>query len=303
MKLQDLITTRFGIGLALLVARCRPPGLGRSIACFVADRIANRRSSELVRSIAANQWIVSGRKLSRQEVDRAVHRVLRNAGRSLYDFYHNLDNPGIDARLVVFDENVTSLLDRMRNSKEGGVVVAPHLSNFDLAVRTAVQTGVRTLLLTINDGAPAYRLQDLLRRNVNLTVKPVSLHALKDAVRRLREGGSVITGIDRPLPRSRYRPLFFGRRTALPVHHIHLALRTNVPISVISIRREQDGLYYVSASEPIMLNRYPNRMDETIRNAERVLEIAAGHISRSPEQWSMFHPVWPEAIGEMAEID
>jgi len=232
-------------------------------------------------------------------MDEAVRQVLRNAGRCLYDFYHNLNKPEVDARLVAFDENTLRLLNRMRDSTEGVVVVSPHLSNFDLAVRTAVQTGIRTQILTLNNGAPAYQLQDLLRRNGDLTVTPVSLRAMKMAAHRLREGGSIVTGIDRPLPRSRYKPSFFGRATALPVHHICLALKVNVPISVISIRRNEDGLYHVSSSGLITLRRYPNRTDEIIRNAEHILNIAAGYIRQTPEQWSMFHPVWPEAVEEM----
>lgn len=286
------------MGFALLIARCRP-SVGRAVARLMADCLAAQRSSTLARSIRANQWIVRDKAPGRRELDELARRVLRHAARSLYDFYHNLDRPDGDRRLVSFDATIVGLLDRMRTSKEGVVVVAPHLSNFDLVVRAALRTGVRTQILTLNNGAPAYQAQDLLRRNPNLTVTPVSAHTLKTAVQRLKEGGSVVTGIDRPLHRSSYRPRFFGRSAALPVHHIYLALKTDTPVSVISAHSDANGTCRVGASDLIAMRRYPNRADDIVRNAEHILEIAADYIRQTPDQWSMFFPVWPDALEEM----
>jgi KDO2-lipid IV(A) lauroyltransferase len=301
LKLQDVSTSRFGIRFALWIAGIRPQRLGYAATRFVCNRLASLRSSEVVRSICANQWVVSGKRLTRDELDAAARRVLINAGYSLYDFYHNLNNPGADARLVSFDANTERLLDRMRAAREGVVVVAPHLSNFDLTVRAAVRTGVRTQILTLNNGAPAYHAQDLLRRSPNLIVTPVSLHAVRMAVERLQDGGSVVTGIDRPLHTSRYRPRFFGRATFLPVHHIYLAMKTGAPVCVIAVQRTANGVYAVGASDFIRLEGNPHDPEKILHNAEQVLNVAAGYIRRNPEQWSMFFPVWPEALAEMKQ--
>jgi lauroyl/myristoyl acyltransferase len=35
---------------------------------------------------------------------------------------------------------------------------------------------------------------------------------------------------------------------------------------------------------------------EILKNAEPVLEVAAGYIRQAPTQWSMYYPLWPEAL-------
>lgn len=301
LNTRKLATTRFGIGLALLIAKSQRPRSGHAIVRFLARRLAKNRASPLGRSVRANQWIAGGKSLNRAQLDDAAQNVLVNAGYSLYDFYHFLNKPDEVDRRVHFSPDVLELLDRMRKGRASIVVVAPHVSNFDLVVQAAGHRGIQTQILTLNDGAPAYQMQDLLRSHPNLAVTPVSVHALKMAVQRLQEGGSVVTGVDRPLSNAHHTPRFFGRPAPLPVHHVYLARKVNAPVCVIGVRRDAEGHYHVRSSDPIKLTSYPHPDDEMVRNAERVLEIAAEYIRAAPEQWAMFYPVWPHAVEEMEQ--
>jgi len=47
------------------------------------------------------------------------------------------------------------------------------------------------------------------------------------------------------------------------------------------------------------MESYPDRHQEIILNAERVLSIAEAAIRRAPQQWAMFYPVWPEMLDKM----
>jgi lauroyl/myristoyl acyltransferase len=44
------------------------------------------------------------------------------------------------------------------------------------------------------------------------------------------------------------------------------------------------------------MQSHPDRHQEIIINAERVLHIAEDFIRRDPSQWSMTFPVWPDIM-------
>ena len=108
-----------------------------------------------------------------------------------------------------------------------------------------------------------------------------------------------MTGIDRPIADTRYRPRFFGRPASLPVVHVQLALKTNVPVYVVAAIMRPDHTYEIHTSEPIEMQRYKDRETELIENAETILKIAEDYIRMAPVQWSMFYPVWPEVENEV----
>jgi KDO2-lipid IV(A) lauroyltransferase len=112
----------------------------------------------------------------------------------------------------------------------------------------------------------------------------------------------VITAVDRPLPDpedAKYPSHFFGRKAAMPVFYIRLALKHHLPITVLGGCRRSDGRYCVWASDPIPLRHYADLVEETVLNTETILRSVADVIRQAPEQWAMFYPVWPEALVEV----
>jgi lauroyl/myristoyl acyltransferase len=121
----------------------------------------------------------------------------------------------------------------------------------------------------------------------------MSVTSMREAEQRLRDAGLVLTGMDRPLPGSKYTPRFFGKATALPVSYIPMAIKNNVPVVVVCCY--SDGMRYVlDASEMIEMISYKDRREEIEQNAERVLVEAEKMILAHPEQWFMYYPLWPE---------
>jgi len=123
-----------------------------------------------------------------------------------------------------------------------------------------------------------------------------SFAALRQALRHLRQGGIVLTGIDRPVPAPRVCPRFFGRPAALPTHHVSLAVKAGVPVMFMVPVLRSDGKYHVQTSEAIEMVHHPDRATEEILNAERVLGVAERFIRKDPQQWSISLPVWPQAL-------
>ncbi len=287
MDFDALAASRIGMGLALRASRALPPAAARVLARRVARRLARDRSSAMVRAVRANQWVVSGRKLEGSALDEAVVEVLHNAGMFLYDLHHlPVDAQHSIGRLVVADEAFERLLAWTREMPL--VVAGCHLGNFDLVGRALAYAGWRVQVLSVPDPNDAYRAQNELRERAGLEMTPVSLEALKRAARRLAEGGSVVTGLDRPLPEAAERVRFFGEEAPLPLLHVRLAMRAKVPVVVAGAPRGEDGRYRLVISDPIeMVGNDP------MENAERVLASAERFIAAAPRQWAMPHAVWP----------
>jgi len=125
-------------------------------------------------------------------------------------------------------------------------------------------------------------------------VTPVGVEALRSALKRLRNGGVVVTGVDRPLSEHDDPILFFGRPARLPTGHVRLALQTNAPILVACCVQEPTGRYALLLAPPLEMERTYDRNEDIRHNARRVLAILEDMIRQAPEQWLMFVPVWPE---------
>jgi KDO2-lipid IV(A) lauroyltransferase len=179
------------------------------------------------------------------------------------------------------------------------IIVSVHHSSFDLMMQTAALLGFKAQALSLPNPRGGYEIQNDMRRQVGLEITPASKSSIRQAIERLKGRGTVITGIDRPIPGTNYCPLFFGRPARVPVHHVQLALQANVPVYVVGSHLQADGTYEAESSDPIYMQPYSDRRTEILKNAESVLKVAADFIRRAPTQWSMYFPVWPEAEYEL----
>jgi len=299
MDLQALLNSRYSVGLALALGRALPPGLAYRLTDWFADRLAGRTQSRLVQAVRANQWVVSQGQLDSGELERITRATLRHTGRCLYDFYHYLNNPDAIRRLVRFSPEFERCRARIREGQAGTLIVCPHLSNSDMAGQALGLENLNIQVLSYPQPTGGYRWQNRIRSSVGLQMTPTSVAALRQAEEKLRSGGVVLTGLDRPISGSKYLPRFFGRPASLPVTHVRLALKFGIPITVIACQQQPDGSYCLLASDPIPMEPHPDRMEETLQNAEALLRVVEAWIQRAPDQWAMFYPVWPEAINEL----
>ncbi len=203
----------------------------------------------------------------------------------------------------ILDRPLLSLLDAQA-SQTGLIVVGLHMGNFDLIMQVAArlareQANLRGLVLSFPEPGKGYQLQNKLRQLGNLEVIPASLAAIRKAEQWLAGGGVVLSGLDRPLADMKYRPHFFGRPASLPVLHVPLALRSKAPVLVAAVLLQPDKTYQLMISDLYTMKEYSDHQKEILVNAETLLEAAENFVRRSPQQWSMYYPVWPEAMAEM----
>ena len=298
---RTIINSPFGLKLAYLIGRYTPYRLGHRIALFVADCISARKSWKMVRASRCNQWVAYGEQLDRYALNKIVEENFRSIASSIFDLYHNLDNPAAFLRIIEPDPFAIQLVQRPEFSDRGLVVAGIHMSNFDMAFQAGGLAGIKALTLTLPELNAGYQKQLDMRMKKGLNIVPASVGSLKHGVDHLKAGGMIITGIDRPDDAYLYRPKFFGRPAAIPIHHIFLALKSHVPIIVAAIHRRSDGKYRFHFSEPIEMQPHPDRHTEIMLNAEIILHIAEDFIRLDPSQWAMTFPVWPDAMDHVPE--
>ena len=299
MTLQTIINSRIGIGLILAIGKIIPPKLGFKLADWVAKKIASRKESLMVRALRANQWIITGQKLTSEELDEQVLNTFQHIAHVQYDLYHNLDNYQATLDRMVLSPKLVGILNSRREGTEGTLILAPHLSNFDLAGRAMALNGYDIQVLSYPQPHGGYQWQNRLRKEIGIDVSPMSTESLRRAKARLNAGGLVISGLERPLPETNYYPKFFDHPAPVPVFYVRLALQTKCAMMIIACVGTPKEDYILECSDLIYLKPYKNPVLEIVKNAEKVLKVAEPFIRAHPEQWAMSYPVWPFALDQM----
>ena len=289
--------------LGLFLGEVLPSKPGVGLVKLITWFITRRKNYDQVKAVRANQWVISGKTLTGKELDKRVKQVYMSSGISLYDYFHCMRKEERIRELIQFDDNLLYFLERVKSGKERTLGLILHMGAFDLSGYAIALRGARPLVLAYPNPNQGYQWHNELRRQAGLEVEPLTMESFHQATRHLRNGGTVITGVDRPWSGGQYHPKFFGQASDIPVTTIQKAIRTETPVMLLACIRQPDHRYILHASELIELNKHPDRDVELLENTERVLSIAEGFISSAPEQWAMFYPVWPEIMFEERKHD
>jgi KDO2-lipid IV(A) lauroyltransferase len=280
--------------IGLHLGEALSPRLGRWIVKLLTNVISQRKNFEQIKAVRANQRVISGETLSEQALEKRVRQVYYSSGVSLYDYFHCMRKEDRIRELIQFDDNLQYFLKRAISGKERTMGLVLHTGAFDLSGHAIALRGARPLVLAYPNPNASYKWQNELRKQAGLDVEPLTMESFQQATRHLRQGGTVITGVDRPWPGGQYHPNFFGKPSDIPVTTIQMAIRTDTPVMILACIRQPDHRYILHASELIELHKHSDRDVELVENTERVLSVAEKFIISAPEQWAMFYPVWPE---------
>jgi KDO2-lipid IV(A) lauroyltransferase len=301
-NIERLISSPLALQLATSLAWAMPPKLGYSFADRVARWIGSHPGSGYVQAIRANQAIITGGQEPGPGLEHAVQAVLGYSAHSIYELYHYLQRPAELVGMYCLEPSFQSLFDRLAHNHDGLVLAGLHMAGFDLGLQWLGMHQFRPLVLTIPDPTDGRRMEFETRKKTGMAIVPGSVAGLRQAIRHLEQGGMVMTGIDHPAPGGDPGPLFFGQPSALPVHHVFVALKAHAPIVVVASYLTEDGKYHLSASSWIKMEPYADRTQELLINAEHVLGEAQEFISKHPQQWLISLPVWPKAANSIPAV-
>jgi lauroyl/myristoyl acyltransferase len=297
MNLQQFITTEFGTRLWMSLGRWLPPRMGLGLAHVLAGIVSRRRHASIYRILYDNQAGVRGIDTPTETLHRAVRQVFNHVGQTAYDLMHSLalGQEGL-RQAVTFDQQVWEDVQRAIATGRGVMICGCHTSNFNVGFLTLALRDETPTIQVLSPPAPAggFRLMHDLRTSGKLQETPINSDVLRTALRRLREGGIVATGVDWPPAAASDDWLpFFGRRAHLPTGHIRLALSTDAVLLPVACRWDEAAGYRLLSAPHLELELTGDRRRDIQHNARRVLTVMERWIAERPEQWLMYYPVWP----------
>jgi lauroyl/myristoyl acyltransferase len=296
MSLFGFVSHPRTIQLALFLSQHTPPGVAHRTAWWVAG-LVTRFAPERVRSLRANVEQVLGPGRG-EEVNRVTRRALANFVRSNYDLFRASNLPQEElAALVRVPEWAVNGVRAASAAGRGVVLVFPHIGNFDLGGQAVAARVPGVQVLTLPDPSPGFQRLNEMRRRGGAEVTPLSPGALRQAIRKLRQGGAVALGGDRPVSELDRPIAFFGRPARIPSASVRLALRTGALVAVIAAVWDAGRGTYALNVEPFLeMERTGDEEEDVALNMRRVLDVLESVIRRWLDQWFMFVPVWPELM-------
>ena len=280
--------------LGIALGQHMPPWAGYGLARIAANTIVGRKP-EVYWTVRANLRQIIGPEADDATLHRMTRQVFFHAGQTYYDFFHVIGQPKEAlAEAVHIPDELLAFVRAEAARGQGVLVLAAHLSNFDLLGLCIGAQGLPIQMLSLANPQAGFHLLNYLRATAGFEVTPITPESLRAAIRRLKGGGIVLTGVDRPIPEDRELVEFFGRPAYLPVGPVRLALMTGALVIMASCYYEPDEGYGLEVTEPLEMIRTGDRRRDLMTNVRRVVDILEQHVRARPEQWMMFHPFWPE---------
>lgn len=299
MDYEKLINDKQFIQTVIKLIRIIPAQPGEKLASRLGSYLGTKHELDFVRFLRANQWVIGGEALTSAQLDQAVRENISSIARAFFLLFKYHDNQKKLGALLNLTPRAKEIIRMSQEEKQGFIIVTLHTSSFDLVLQSGSYNGLRGLMISLPDTNEALEWQHNLRREVGTPVLPASFESIRQAVKILKTGGTVFTGIDRPIPGLKNKLRFFGRLASLPVHHVHMALMANVPIVVAVSHFQEDGRLRLSISEFIEMEDAPTKQQRIIKNAEKILKIGEKFLLEAPHEWAVYFPVWPEVLSKL----
>ncbi|MGI6251047.1 MAG: lysophospholipid acyltransferase family protein [Anaerolineaceae bacterium] len=296
MGLKEFLQDEGSVKVGLWVGKHIPLPEGHRLALRIGAYIARKRGSIMVRNVKVNQWVISGGTANREMLDHICKKVIQNLVTAQYEYFYYLQHKEEGLKRMILMPEVEIMLDEILEQKKPTILLGPHMGNFDLFGMMLAWLGLRPLVLSYPNPNNAYKAQNALREDSGLKVRPLTFTAFRTGKKYLKEGKTVVTGIDRPVETGdlKYGVNFFGHRANLPAFYIRLAQETGAVARIAYGMPQKDGKFRFDCSAPIDFENYQDPTENSIRNLEKVVTYLEKIIRAEPAMWAMFHPVWPD---------
>ena len=292
---MDLVragTTRWGCEAAFSAARALPRRWAYAMGEWLFGRVASRPELPLPLALRANLAVVLGLPEEDPEVARGVTLILRYACHSYVDLARaSKRGSWAVAQRCRLQPEILDSLDDALGARQGVVLAGAHTCSFDFLLTALSRRFPDVLLLTKPNPTGSSRVMNQLRIDLGLDLSPISAASLREAVRRLRQGGIVVLAADVPL-RGPGGLTFFGRPCRLSDGFARIALSAGARLMVGFSHQVGDGEYeglgeLVPPPPPGL-----GRQEEARRWAQKGLVRLEALLAQYPEEWLMPERVW-----------
>ena len=216
--LQRFLGSRIVTGTGMFLSKYVPAFIGYAGAGFIARLIIWLKPGVYWVALA-NLRRVMGEQADEKTLHLLTRRVFCSNARNTYDLWR-LVSRGHEAIQAAFHfpPEARHYIEQALERGKGVIIAGTHTGNFDLGILALAAHGldVQVLGLAAPPGG-GFHLMDRMRARAGVRLTSIGVAALREAIARLRAGGIVLTGADRPVGDEEATVEFFGRRSCPPV--------------------------------------------------------------------------------------
>jgi len=236
--------------------------------------------------------------LDRAGQDAILKGMWDNLGRLAGEFphLHRFNTTGDDPRITLINGEK---LDAVRESGKGAVFISGHFANWELMPATIAQRGVvckMTYRAANNPFIDDYILQTRFSYGANLQAAKGAEGGV-GLLRALAKGESIALMNDQKYNQGLSVP-FFGHKAMTADGPSRMALRYDVPLIPMSVKRKGGARFEIVVHDPLPLRRelpLAEAVEDGVRQVNAFLEA---RVREAPEQWFWVHKRWPKEAWE-----
>jgi KDO2-lipid IV(A) lauroyltransferase len=248
------------------------------------------------RRIAKHNFaVVLGKPSTDREVAQVARRSFRNFAKYVVEIMRFPRLSITDFERLVTVQGWEHLRGALALGK-GVIFVSIHFGNFELG---GARISDEIPLNVIADELENQRLMDLLvgnraHKNITLLTPDGAAKKVLGALRRNEMVGLMMDLGPRAQAFDNVEAEFFGTPTSFPAVAANLARVSGAPIVVSACVRQRDNTFTGIALPPIFVARTKLAAEDVQRATQAIAHGLEGFVTRWPDQWYIFRPMWPQ---------
>jgi KDO2-lipid IV(A) lauroyltransferase len=248
------------------------------------------------RRIAKHNFaVVLGKPTTDREVAQVARRSFRNFAKYVVEIMRFPRLSITDFERLVTVQGWEHLRGALALGK-GVIFVSIHFGNFELG---GARISDEIPLNVIADELENQRLMDLLvgnraHKNITLLTPDGAARKVLGALRRNEMVGLMMDLGPRAQAFDNVEAQFFGTPTSFPAVAASLARVSGAPIVVSACVRQRDNTFTGIALPPIFVARTKLAAEDIQRATQAIAHGLEGFVTRWPDQWYIFRPMWPQ---------
>ncbi len=268
-----------------------PPPLAYRLATPLGTVLHSLSPSR--RHVEANISHIVGEPVSSPRVQRLARGTFRNQCKNYFDLFRAPALSSDDIRRAVTEVSGLEHLDRGLSRGRGVVLVSAHFGNIDVAGQILALLGLKVTALA-EHLRPERLFQYVCRARESHGLRFIPIDgSLRPAFRALRANEIVASALDRNVTDNGRLVEFLGQPACLPDGYLKLALHTGAALVPVFCHRRPDDTFSIVVEPETRLEPSGDLERDTAAGLPQVLSAFTRHLSRWPDQWVLFQPVWP----------
>lgn len=272
--------------------------LARSLSASNADRLGRSLGAGAYRVLGSRRVIAADNlhraldpAINGGEIDGIVRSVFENIGRTVIELAR-IDLATPQQVLRVVEPIKTDLPAKLLEQKSGALWITAHFGNWELLAYWACAAGYPLDIIMGEQHNP--RINELLIELRKATgVGVISTKgALRQVLKSLHGGRWVAMAADQHAPAGNLILDFFGRKASVARGPAMFAIKADVPMVPVLLRRKSYDRHQVLFGDPVYPLKSGDIEQDVTVMTETYLRFLERMITRFPDQWAWTHRRW-----------